>query len=396
MPLPGPVHDRLAPLCRSFQWKDWAGYCAVRRFDHSLEPEYVALREAAALLDVSPLYKYELRGPDAARLLARMTVRDAHRLTVGRVAYTCWCDDDGRMVDDGTMARLAADHFRLTAAEPTFGWLQRLGRGLDVEIEDSSATLAALAVQGPASRDVLAGCCDADLASLGFFRVVPASVGGAGGWVSRTGYTGDLGYEVWVPWADAARAWDAIVEAGRPWGLVPMGLDALDLARIEAGFLLAGVDYFGARRVVQDFRKSTPWELGLGWMVALDREPFIGQAALRRARERGAEWGFVGLEASWVEIEALYESYGLPPSLPAAASRDALPVYVGERQVGKATSHAWSPLLKKSIALASIRAPFDHLGTELEIEHTVEFERRRVAARVVPTPFFDPPRKRQP
>jgi aminomethyltransferase len=174
-----------------------------------------------------------------------------------------------------------------------------------------------------------------------------------------------------------------------------MGLDALDLARIEAGFLLAGVDYFGSRRVVQGFRKSTPYELGLGWMVALEREPFIGQAALRRASESGAPWGFVGLEASWVEIEALYESYGLPPSLPTAASRDALPVYLGERQVGKATSHAWSPLLKRRIALASIQAPFHEIGTELEIEHTVEFERRRVAATVVPTPFFDPPRKRE-
>lgn len=394
MPIPGPVHERLATLCRSWEWKDWSGYCSVRRFDHSLDPEYFALREAAALMDVSPLYKYELRGPDAARLLARMTVRDATRLTEGRVAYTCWCDDEGKIVDDGTVARLAADHFRLTAAEPTYGWLLRLGRGLDVEVEDSSATLASLAVQGPASRAVLAECTDADLDGLGFFRVTGCDITGVPGWISRTGYTGDLGYEVWVPWERAAPVWDAIVAAGRPHGLGPMGLDALDLARVEAGFLLAGVDYFGARRVVQDFRRSTPYELGLGWMVALDREPFLGQAALRTEAERGSEWGFVGLEASWVEIEALYESYGLPPSLPAATSRAAIPVYLGERQVGKATSHAWSPLLKKPIALASIRTPFDEIGTVLELEHTVEFERRRVTATVVRTPFFDPPRKR--
>jgi aminomethyltransferase len=396
MPLPGPVHERLAARCRSFEWKDWSGYCAVRRFDHSLEPEYFALREAAGLLDVSPLYKYELRGADAARLLSRMTVRDAGRLAEGRVAYTCWCDDDGRVVDDGTMARLGGDHFRLTAAEPTFGWLHRLARGLDVEVEDSTALLAAFAVQGPASRAVLGACCDGELDSLGFFRVAVNRIAGVDGWVSRTGYTGDLGYEVWVPWARAVAVWDALVEAGGPYGLTPIGLDALDLSRIEAGFLLAGVDYFGARRVVQDFRKSTPYELGLGWMVALDRAPFVGRSALRREKERGAAWGFVGLEASWVEIEALYESYGLPPSLPTAASRDALPVYLGERQVGKATSHAWSPLLKKRIALASIQAPFDEQGTELEIEHTVEFERRRVSVTVVPTPFFDPERKRRP
>jgi aminomethyltransferase len=396
MPIPSPFHERTQALCTSYRWKDWAGYAAVCSYDTAHDREYFAFRETAGLLDVSPLYKYEVHGPDAAALLSRMMVRDVARLPVGRVAYSCWCDDEGKAIDDGTVARLDEDRFRVTAADPTLHWLQAVGRGFRATIEDWSARLAALALQGPRSREVLRAASDADLDALAFFRIVRARVDSLEVWISRTGYTGDLGYEIWVERSGALALWDALVAAGRPHGLEPAGLDARDVARIEAGFILLGVDYYSAPKVVLESRKSTPDEIGLDWLVELRRGPFVGRAAILAERARGPAWRLAGLEVSWEALERLYESYGLPPSLPATARRDGLPVYAGERQVGKVTSHTWSPLLKKYVALASLESAHAGLGTVLEMEHTVEFERRRVPATVVKTPFFDPERKRRP
>ncbi len=396
MPIPSPFHERTSALCTSYRWKDWAGYCAVCSYDTTHDREYFAFRESAGLLDVSPLFKYEVYGPDAAALLSRMMVRNVEKLKVGRVGYSCWCDDAGKVIDDGTVSRLADDYFRVTAADPTYHWLRTVGRGYRVTIEDSSARLAVLALQGPRSREILRAASDADLDALKFFAVVRARLDGLDVWISRTGYTGDLGYEVWVERAHALRLWDALVSAGRPHGIEPAGLDALDITRIEAGFILLGIDYYSASKVVLEARKSTPYEIGLGWTVDLDRGGFVGREALAAEKRNGSAWQLVGLEVSWEALEALYESFGLPPSLPAQARRDGLPVFREGRQVGKATSHTWSPILKKYIALASVHAAHAAKGTLLELEHTVEFERRQVPATVVATPFFDPERKRKP
>jgi len=396
MPVPSPFHERTAPLCRSYRWKDWAGYAAVCSYDTTHDREYFAFRETAGLLDVSPLFKYEVEGPDAAALLARMMVRDVGKLGVGRVGYSCWCDDAGKVVDDGTVTRLEELRFRVTAADPTLHWLQAVGRGFRATVEDSSARLAALALQGPTSREILRAASDADMDALRFFGATRARIDALDVWITRTGYTGDLGYEVWVERAGALPLWDALMAAGKPWGIEPAGLDALDVARIEAGFILLGIDYYSAPKVVLEARKSSPFEIGLGWTVHLDRGPFVGRDALLAESARGSAWSLVGLEVSWEALETLYESYGLPPSLPATARRDGLPVYSGGKQVGKVTSHTWSPLLKKYVALASVLSTHAAEGRVLEMEHTVEFERRRVPARVVPTPFFDPERKRKP
>jgi aminomethyltransferase len=400
MPIPSPFHERTSLLCTSYRWKDWSGYAAVSSYDTTHDREYFAFRESAGLIDVSPLFKYEVRGPDAAALLSRMMVRDVAKLKVGRVGYTCWCDDHGKVIDDGTVTRLGDDHYRVTAADPTLHWLQAVGRGLRATIEDSSARLAVLALQGPRSRDILRAASDADLETLKFFGARRARVGGLDAWITRTGYTGDLGYEVWVERDDALRLWDALVEAGRPHGVTPAGLDALDVARIEAGFILLGVDYFSAPKVVLAARKSTPWELGLGWIVDFERQgspAFVGREALEAEKRRGPAWALVGLEVAWDALEALYAAFSLPPSLPATARRDGLPVYDDAgRQVGKVTSHTWSPILKKYVALASVEARHAAPGAVLQMEHTVEYERRRVSARVVKTPFFDPERKRKP
>ena len=396
MPVPSPFHERTRPLCVSYRWKDWAGYAAVCSYDTSHEREYFAFRESAGLLDVSPLHKYEVYGPDAERLLGRMMVRDVGKLKPGRVGYTCWCDDAGKVIDDGTVARLDADRFRVTSADPAFWWLHTLARGLRVTVEDSSERLAALALQGPTSREVLRAASDADVDALKFFSIRRARLDGLDVWISRTGYTGDLGYEVWVERDDAVRLWDALMAAGRPHGIEPAGLDALDMTRIEAGFILLGVDYYSAPKVVLEARKSSPYEIGLGKLVALDRGPFVGRDELRAESLRGSAWTLVGLEVSWEALESLYDSFSLPPNLPPRASREGLPVYLGDRQVGKATSHTWSPVLKKYIALASVETKHATIGSAVDLEHTVEFERRRVPATIVQTPFFDPERKRKP
>lgn len=393
MPVPTPFHERTAKLCTSYRWKEWAGYHAVCSYDTCHEPEYAAFRHAAGLLDVSPLQKYRVAGSDAARLLAYVMTRDITRLAVGRVTYTCFCDERGKVIDDGTVARLDDETFRVTSASPAYAWLSRHTRGFTVEIEDQSEAIAALAVQGPTSRAVLEEALEAEL-KLPFFRVAAGAIDGVEVEISRTGYTGDLGYEVWMPAEHALSVWDTLIAAGRPHGLLPVGLDALDVTRVEAGFVLQDVDYFSAPRCLIESRKSSPFEIGLGWTVQLDRDPFVGQAALRAEQARGPAWSLVGLEMSWEELERLYDRYQLPPHLAATAWRTAVPVFEGGRQVGQATSGTWSPILKKSLALASVRTEHAAIGTALAIEHTVEYERRAVACRVVDRPFFDPERKR--
>lgn len=395
MPLPTPFHPRTAALCSSLRWKSWAGYHAVCSFDVHHEAEYYAVRHGAGLLDVSPLFKLDVRGRDAGAFLSYVTARDITRLKPGQVGYGCWCDDDGKVLDDGTVTCFGAGEYRVTSADPSWSWLVRHAGGFDVTVEDVSSQLAALALQGPRSREILAAVCGSEVASLGFFRAARLRSGPLEIDVTRTGYTGDLGYELWVPPRHALPLWDALMEAGAHHGLLPMGLDALDLCRIEAGFILMGVDYVSARRALTAARKSSPYEIGLGWTVHAEREPFLGQAALRRELRDGSDWSLVGLVIDWDELEALYDGFGLPPSLPSAAWRTAVPVYLpGGRQVGQATSGAWSPTLKQNLALASVRAPHGLPGTRLQIEVTVEYERRRVTAHVVKPPFFDPPRKK--
>ena len=393
MPIPTPFHERTAPLCTSYRWKEWAGFHAVCSYGTCHEPEYLAFRNAAGLLDVSPLKKYEVTGPDAAAFLSYLATRNITKLKVGRVTYTCFCDGAGKLIDDGTIARLGEHHYRVTAASPLFWWLDRNRRGFQVEISDTSDSIAALAIQGPMSRGVLESAIGSEL-SLKFFQVGAATIDGVDVEISRTGYTGDLGYEVWIPADRALEVWDSITGAGRAYGLLPAGLDALDITRVEAGFVLQDVDYFSAPHCVIESRKSSPYEAGLGWTVQLDREPFLGQRALQTESQQGSVWQLVGLDIDWVATQKLYDSYDLPPHLPAGAWRTAVPVFDGRRQIGQGTSGSWSPILKRNLALATVRTEYAKVGTELQIEHTVEFERRTLPAKVVERPFFDPERKR--
>ncbi|HEX9692409.1 MAG TPA: aminomethyltransferase family protein [Gemmatimonadales bacterium] len=393
--LPGtPFHERTSALNRAQQWRRWAGHIVASGYELTHEREYHAIRSAAAVIDVSPLYKYDVQGPDAARLLDRVVTRDVTRCAVGQVLYTPWCDARGKVLDDGTLQRLAEQHFRLTAAEPNMRWLQDNAIGLDVAIADVSARIAALAIQGPAARAVLAGITDADLDGLRFFRLTNGTVAGIAATISRTGYTGDLGYELWVDAADAVRLWDAVLARGESYGVIPAGILALDMARVEAGLILLDVDYVPARKAVIESRKSSPLELGLGWTVALDKPYFVGCEALRAEAAREPAWQLHGLAVEWESLERAFAEFALPPQVSPVAWRTSVPVYDHGSQVGYATSGCFSPLLKQSIALAHLESRVARLGTELEIEVTVEHRRRRAAARVVALPFFDPERKR--
>jgi len=393
VPVASAFHARTLQLCESLSYRDWAGYYAVSAYETHHEHEYNAIRNACALLDISPLYKYRVSGPDAVRLVNRVITRDASKIAIGQVYYTPWCDEYGRVIDDGTVTRAGQSEFRWTAADPNLRWISENASGLDVLIEDISESVAALALQGPTSRQVLQQVSDADLSTLKYFRATTGTIAGVRVDISRTGYTGDLGYEIWMPWNSALQVWDAIVGAGAAFDLHPAGLLALDVARIEAGLLLIDVDFHSSRRALIESQKYSPFELGLGRLVDLKKGPFVGRAALTEEVQRGIARQIVGLEVDWTEVEKLYEAVGLPPTAPAGTSRVAVPVYKGRSQVGRATSTTWSTTLKNLIALATIDAPHYIVGTRVEMEITVEAVRHRATACVVPTPFFNPERK---
>jgi aminomethyltransferase len=389
-----PFHPRTAALSEGQAWRRWAGYVVASAYELSHDREYHAIRSAAALFDVSPLYKYLITGRDAARLLDRVVTRDVGKAKVGQVLYTPWCDAEGKQLDDGTISVLAERTYRMTSADPNLRWLHLNAAGLDVAIEEVSERTAALSLQGPNARAILQIAAQRDLAGLKYFHLTDAKIRGTPVTISRTGYTGDLGYEIWVDAAQALPLWDALIETGTPYGITPAGMLALDVARIEAGLILIEVDYFSSRHALIEAQKSSPFELGLGWTVALGKESFSGKPALVRENERGPAWQFTGLAVDWESLERLYADVGLPPRLPTQAWRTSVPVYSGGRQVGYATSGGWSPLLKQYIALAHLEGTFGTAGTAVEMEITVEHHRKRAAARVTKLPFFNPDRKR--
>jgi aminomethyltransferase len=393
MPIGTAVHDRTFALCESLNYREWSGYYAVSAYEGHHEHEYNAIRNASALIDVSPLYKYLITGRDAARFVDRLITRDVSKMVPGQVYYTPWCDEHGKVIDDGTVARLEDQKFRWTAADPSLRWFTQNASGMDVHVADVSEEVAALALQGPTAAKLLRAVARADIDSLKYFRVTSGTIGGVKVEISRTGYTGDLGYEIWIPAASAVRVWDALMTGGKPFDIKPTGMLALDVARIEAGLLLIDVDFFSSKKAMIGSQMYSPYEMGLGRLVSLNKSRFIGQPALRREHERGHARQIVGIEVDWTEVEAIYETMGLAPSVGATASRVAVPVYRAGRQVGRATSTTWSPTLKKMIALATVDRPHFAEGTQLQMEVTVEAVRHRVRATVVKTPFFDPPRK---
>ncbi|HWY53134.1 MAG TPA: aminomethyltransferase family protein [Terriglobales bacterium] len=393
MPVGTAFHERTFPLCLSLNYREWSGYYTVSVYEVHHEHEYNAIRNAAALIDISPLYKYLVTGKDATKLVNRVITRDIRKVSVGQVIYCCWCDEQGKVIDDGTITRLEENKYRWTAADPSLRWFRQNGTHMDVQIEDISEKVAALALQGPTSGKLLKSVAEADIADLKYFRVTHGKIAGVPVDISRTGYTGDLGYEIWVPWNDAIKVWDAVMETGKRFDIHAAGMLALDVARVEAGLLLIEVDYTSSKKALIPSQKYSPYELGFGKMVHLNKENFIGKGALEQDEKQGVARQFVGLEIDWTQVEERYEKFGLTPAAPSQASRVAVPIYCGEKQVGKATSTTWSPVLKKMIALASVETSHAKLGTRLQMEITIEAIRQKVTAKIVKMPFFNPTRK---
>jgi aminomethyltransferase len=394
MPIGTPFHSRTSALCVSQSWRTWSGYFTASSYDVVHDYEYHAIRNTAGLIDISPLFKYEVHGKDALKLVNRVITRDVAKCAVGQAVYGCLCDGDGKVIQDGTVFRLDQDHFRFHLADPALRWLKLNAAAMSVSIDEVSEQVAALALQGPNALKILREIVDADLGKLKFFRLTPVDFAGVPVTISRTGYTGDLGYEIWLPAARAERVWDVLADKGKLYGLKPAGMLALDVARLEAGFILLEVDYIGAEKALIPSQKYTPFEIGLSWTVDLKKDFFIGSKGLRDQSDKGAPRQIIGLEVDWRHYEELYRKVGLPPHVPAAAWRGGIPLYKDDLQVGQATTGAWSPTLKKYIALATIKSEHAKPGTTLQMETTVAYERKKVKVSTVKPPFFDPPRKR--
>jgi aminomethyltransferase len=394
VPVGTAFHDRTLALCESLNYREWSGYYTVSVYEMHHEHEYNAIRNSAALIDITPLFKYLITGRDATKFVNRVIARDINKVAVDQVIYCCWCDPQGKVIDDGTITRLGENEYRWTAADPSLRWFQQNSLGLNVEIEDISEHIAALALQGPTSGKLLHAVANANVANLKYFRVTRGKIAGVPVDISRTGYTGDLGFEIWMPWKEAGKVWDALVTLGKVFDVHPAGMIALDIARIEAGLILIEVDYISSKKALIESQKYAPEEIGLGKLVDLKKDNFVGREALAREKKNGgAERRLVGLEIDWNEVEALYDKLKMAPQVPSIASRVAVPVYRGGKQVGKATSTTWSPTLKKMIALACVSRDNSSIGGTVQMEMTVEAVRHTVSAKVVPLPFFNPPRK---
>jgi aminomethyltransferase len=393
LPVGTAFHDRTLALCESLNYREWSGYYTVGVYEMHHEHEYNAIRNSAALIDISPLFKYRVTGRDATKFVNRVISRDINKVSVDQVIYCCWCDPDGKVIDDGTITRLGENEYRWTAADPSLRWFQQNALGLNVKIEDVSEQTAALALQGPTSGKLLHAVAAANVANLKYFRVTHGKIAGVPVDISRTGYTGDLGFEIWMPWKDAVRVWDKLMSEGEVFDIHPAGMVALDVARIEASLILIEVDYISSKKALIESQRYSPAEIGLGKLVDLKKENFVGRAALASEEKKGPARSLVGLEINWNEVEALYDKMGMAPQVPSMASRVAVPVYRDGKHVGKATSTTWSPTLKKMIALASVAREHSSIGTTLQIEMTVEAIRHTVSAKIVPMPFFNPPRK---
>lgn len=391
-----PFHSRTAALMQANQWRRWAGYTAASAYEMAHDREYLALRNACALIDVSPLCKYQITGKESLQFLNRLVTRDVSKCPIGGMLYTPWCNSAGKIIDDGTIAHLGENHYRLTSAEPNLRWLEDNATGMDVQIEDVSEQIASLALQGPKSRQLLMTLTDAPLGALKYYNFVNTTIADIPVMISRTGYTGDLGYELWMSAerATAERVWDLLIEAGRSFALQPAGIWALDVARVEAGLIMLDVDYTPANKAMIEAQTSTPLELGLSWAVSWNKGNFVGRKALQAERTRGSSTMLVGLEIDHTELERQHHALGLPVPYPFIAWRAMIPLQVNGTQVGYTTSGVWSPTLKKYIVLGHLQPQYAAAGSIVTLDLDIDRFRRPFNAKVTKLPFFNPARKK--
>ncbi len=376
-----PFHPRTAPLNKHSEWGAWSGHVSATGFGDT-EMEYTAIRNGASVYDLCPMVKYRITGPDAVAYLDRLTVRNVAKLTPGGVHYTVWCDDAGKVLDDGTLFRHGPQDFLLCCQERHLPWLHDAALGFDVQVEEITATIAALSLQGPCTASVLQAA-GWDVSTLKPFRMTKVPFDGTNLTISRTGFTGDLGYELWIDPAHALALWDHLFTSGAPWGIRPIGSDALNMARIEAGFLIAGMDFIPAEQALREDRVRSPFELGLDWLIDWDKGHFNGRRALIRERDtQSSEWSLVGLDiAGNVSAEG------------------SLIYHAKQKEVGYITAALWSPTTKRNLAIAHLKRPYDaaksdNLWVEIYALRELQYVKLMVPARITPRPFFTPARRR--
>jgi aminomethyltransferase len=396
MGLKTPFHSRTSALCKSNRWIDWGGYSVVDTYEPSHESEYLAIRQSTGMIDVSALFKYRVRGRDAVPYVNRLITRDIRKCKVGQVCYTSMCDEDGKLTDEGPVLRYGENDFVFTMTRLLGRWLDEHAAGMDVTIEDESASVATLALQGPTSRDLLKQVCDADMDSLKFWYLTRAKIAGAEVDISRTGYTGDLGYELWLPAEAAERVWDVFMAEGKPFGIKPMGMLAMLTARVEAGLVMMEGDYISCHRAAIPSQKYSPFELGLGWTVKLDGEDFIGREALIEEKRKGSPRKLVGFQVDWDDYTRLHEAAGIKPELPlipwGECERSSL--RLDGKHIGWATSAVWSRMIKQYVGFGTIETAHAQIGKKLQMQIEVGDEDKLVSVTLVKLPFYDPPRKR--
>jgi len=408
MPKTTPFYPRTKPLNQPKIWENWGGYLSAPRYQYSELTEYYAIRNAAGLLDTSPLFKLRFSGMGAQPFLERALARDIRLCKVGQAQYTAWCNDAGFVIEDGVILHVAENEYLMTTAEPNLRYFRKLARewGLDsagneaCQIDDLSTDYGILALQGPHSLTVLQQLSD-DVAALPYFGLAQTTIAGKGVTISRTGFTGDLGYELWIDADDAVAIWDALMAAGAGYNITPLGLDALKMARIEAGLLLLGVDFQSARYAWVDAQRDTPLELGWGWMfrkLAEDDRLFVGRVAIEaEIANKTSRWTVVGLEVDWAEYDRIHREAGIMTPKDGVHQDSTMSIYRRNEKewdyAGYATCFLYSPLLKQHIALAKLPLDLAKPGTEVDLEIPMIRRPVNVLARVAKTPFYNPERK---
>ena len=404
MPLTTPFHSRLEEINQTKIWRNWSGYLTAPQYQYSLSSEYYSVRDSVSLLDTSPLFKYRFVGTDARSLLELILLRDVGQCELGRAQYTCWCDERGFVLQDGLVMQANPGEYLLTAAEPTLRYFRKVAKekGLtEVRIEDISSEFGILSLQGPEAFNVITQLSE-NAGALSYFGVIKTEVAGREVTISRTGYTGDLGFELWVNSDDSILVWDAIISAGKDYNITPIGTTALKMVRVEAGLLLMGTDFHTSRFAWVDAQRETPIELGWEWMLKdleQDNRNFIGRSALERELEtQASRWKTVGIAVDWNEYESTYTEAGVLPPHHEVYSESTMSIYRrGEKEwdyAGYASSFLFSSLLKKPIAIAKLPVDLVDLGSEVDLEIPVIRQPRHVLARVDRMPFFDPARKK--
>lgn len=378
------------------EWRRWGGYQVASCYEMAPDREYYAVRASCAMFDVSPLAKYRIRGTEARAYLQKLITRNIANLKVGDVLYSPWCDSRGKVIDDGTFACFAEDDFQMTAAEQGEAWLRKAARGFEVSIDNVSDDFGVLALQGPTSLGVLRELVGEDVAKLGFSQSCHTEFEGIPLWVSRTGYTGDLGYEVWVPREHGVAIWDKLVAIGQAYALYPAGIWALDVARIEAGLLMLDVEYTSALGAATTSQTSSPFELGLGWSVHFKKGDFIGRQALLEEKESASTpFHYVGCVLDIEAYRKAFEDVGLPANLSVKAWRGIHPLFDPQgEQVGYATCGTWSPTLQKYLMLAQVHPRWANPGQALVFEDVIDRQKVKLPCSVEKLPFFVTDRKK--